>query len=229
MDNVVKVFSKFKNNLDDFICDYKNKVNEIDKEEDFIRSLGDVINYCKSDVLLLPFYDETILSRVFESIFPLSSNELNKIKTAKYLIEASKSVDKDHFLQYNDSVHDVEHIFEKLNSFYDNKMNDDSLKINRDNYESIIDSYSSIFNKITDDGFNDFIDDIDLFERVINDCGLDFNEINLILNVAIVDNLKFLDSNGVINVDVDEDIIDLKEENNKIQSDIQDLNAMLGE
>ena len=80
MDSVKDIMSKFKDNLDKIIVDYKNKVSDIEKEEDFIQVLGDLINYSKSDSLLLPFYDETILSRVFERVFPLSNTEINKLK-----------------------------------------------------------------------------------------------------------------------------------------------------
>ena len=107
MDNV-SVLSKFKLDLEKIISEYKDKVSEIETEEEFIMTLGDVVNYCKSDCLLLPFYDEEILSKVFERVFPLSSNEMNKIKTAKYLIDASKTVDKGNFPQYNDFVKDLE-------------------------------------------------------------------------------------------------------------------------
>ena len=102
MDSVEEVLSKFKNGLEKVINNCKDSISDIEKEEEFIRNLGDLVNYSKSDCLLLPFYDETMLSRIFEKIFPLSTTEMNKIKTAKYLIEVSKSVDKENFQQYND-------------------------------------------------------------------------------------------------------------------------------
>ena len=126
MDNV-SVLSKFKLDLEKIISEYKDKVSEIEAEEEFIMTLGDVVNYSKSDCLLLPFYDETILSKVFERVFLLSNSEMNKIKTAKYLIEASKSVDKGNFPQYNDSVKDLEQINSKLSSFYDKLLSNDDL------------------------------------------------------------------------------------------------------
>ena len=51
-----------------------------------------------------------LLPRESYTVFPLSTTELNKIKAAKYLIEASKDIDKGHFPQYHDAVKDVESI-----------------------------------------------------------------------------------------------------------------------
>lgn len=229
MDNKVEIFSKFKNNLDNYINEYKNKLEEIASEEEFIQSLGDLINYCKSDVLLLPFYDEEILTSILNRIFPLSNNEINKIKTAKYLIEASKTIDKSHFVQYNKSIKEIETIFNNINTYYENKLNDETIKTNKEDYESIVNNYTKIYEKIEGQNFNNIIDDVDLFEQVLKDSSLEMNEINIILNTAITDNLKYLDNNGIINVEIDNDIKDLKEENNKIQKDISDLNDLLGE
>jgi len=228
MDNVKGVLSKFKENLDSIIEDYKNKLSDIEKEEDFIVTLGDVVNYSKSDNLLLPFYDETILSRVFERVFPLSNNEYNKIKTAKYLIDASKSVDTGHFPQYNDAVRDVESINDKLSKYYDKLLSNDSLKKDKDEYSSKIESYSKVLSFISDDGFTSLIDDVDLFEEVINVCNLSIEDINIILNIAIKNNLNFLDSSGVLVDDVSSDIVEMKEQNNKFKSEISDLNNLLG-
>ena len=225
MDNEMYIISKFKSNLDSIITDYKDKISHIEEEEDFIITLGDVVNYSKSDFLLLPFYDETILSRVFGRVFPLSNTEYNKIKTAKYLIDASDSVDKSHFPQYNDSVKDVESINKKLNKFYEKLLSDDKLKNDKEDFTNKIERYSSISNLIDEKGFTSFIEDVDLFEEVINLCELSNEEINVILNEAIKSNLVFLDSNGVI---VDDDIDDMKKENSKIQSEISDLSNLLG-
>ena len=225
MDNEMYIISKFKSNLDSIITDYKDKISHIEEEEDFIITLGDVVNYSKSDFLLLPFYDETILSRVFGRVFPLSNTEYNKIKTAKYLIDASDSVDKSHFPQYNDSVKDVESINKKLNKFYEKLLSDDKLKNDKEDFTNKIERYSSISNLIDENGFTSFIEDVDLFEEVINLCELSNEEINVILNEAIKSNLVFLDSNGVI---VDDDIDDMKKENSKIQSEISDLSNLLG-
>lgn len=222
MDNVMNVLSKFKTNLGSFIDDYKNKIKEIEKEEEFIRTLGDVINYSKEDVLQLPFYDETILSRIIERVFPLSTNEINKLKTAKYLIEASKSIDKTHFLQYNNAVKDVEEIYESINEFYEKMLSDNSLKTNKEQYNYIVDSYSTIYNKIEEEGFNDLISDIDLLEQTLKCSELESNEINTILNIIIKDNLKYLDQNGTIKINTNEPI-------NIFQDEIYDLSKMLGE
>lgn len=227
MDSVVSVLSKFKNNLDSIINDYKSSVSDIEKEEEFIQILGDVVNYSKSDSLLLPFYDETILSRVMERVFPLSTSEKNKIKTAKYLIEASKSVDKSNFLQYNNAVKDLEDINEKLSLYYDNLLSDSDLKSNKDDYLNKIDMYTGILNIIGKDEFLSLISDVDLFEEVINLCKLSDDEINILLNVAIKCNLKYLDSNGVI-VENNSDIVDLKSDNDKIQEEIRNLSNLLG-
>lgn len=226
MDNVMDAISKFKSNLDSIIVDYKEKISDIEKEEDFISTLGDVVNYSKSDFMLLPFYDETILSRVFERVFPLSNTEFNKIKTAKYLINASESVDKSHFPQYNDSVKDVESINKKLVKFYEKLISDDKLKKDKEDFSLKIERYSSVFNLIGDSTFTSFIDDVDLFSEVINLCDLSQEEINIILNEAIKCNLSFLDSNGV--VVESEDLEDMKKENNKIQDEISDLSNLLG-
>lgn len=228
MDNVTEVLSKFKDNLDGIISDYKEKISDIEKEEEFIVTLGDVVNYCKSDHLLLPFYDETILSRVFERVFPLSNTELNKVKTAKYLIEASKSVDKDSFPQYNEAVKDLNSIFEKMNKCYNKMLSDESLKNDKEKFASKVDSYSKIFFIVDSNGFNSMIDDVDLFEEVVNECGLTDEEINVLLNIAIKSNLEFLDSSGVLIEEDDTDIRDMKEQNNKFKSEISDLNNLLG-
>ena len=229
MDNVMGVLSKFRDNLDSIISSYKEKISDIEKEEKFIVTLGDVVNYCKSDHLLLPFYDETILSRVFERVFPLSNAEYNKVKTAKYLIESSKSIDKGHFPQYNDSVKDMDSIFDKLSNNYDKMLSNDDLKKDKDDFSTKVDSYSRILSCIDENGFNALIDDVDLFEEVINACDLSNDEINVILNVAIKSNLEFLDSSGVLIEDDDIDIKDMKEQNNKFKDEISDLNNLLSQ
>ena len=145
MDNVKDIMSKFKKNLDKIIVDYKNRISEIEKEEEFIQVLGDLVNYSKSDSLLLPFYDETILSRVFERVFPLSATELNKIKAAKYLIEASKDVDKGHFPQYHDAVKDVESINKKVNKFYEKLLSNDKMKVEKDETILKIENFRKLF------------------------------------------------------------------------------------
>lgn len=228
MDNVKDILSKFKDNLDSIISDYKKKISEIEKEEEFIVTLGDVVNYCKSDNLLLPFYDETILSRVFERVFPLSNSEYNKIKTAKYLIDSSKTVDKSHFPQYNDSINDLNSICDKLKKFYQKLLSNDSLKKDKEEFNNNIDSYSKIFSIIGESEFTSLIDDVDLFEDVIDVCDLSSEEINVILNVAIRDNLNFLDSSGVLIEDDDVELKNMKEQNNKFKSEISDLNNLLG-
>ncbi len=229
MDNKENILSKFRNNLESIINDYKNKINEIEKEEEFIRTLGDLINYCKSDVLMLPFYDETILSSIFERVFALSTNEYNKTKTAKYLIEASKNVDKSHFPQYNSAVEEVQNIYNSISIFYENKLNDNSLTVNKNNYNTIIENYTDVTNKTSENGFNNLIENIEVFFEVLNNSGLTPEEINDILNIAIISNLKYLEENGTINIDIAEDIQDLKEENNKIKSDIENLSNLLGD
>lgn len=228
MDSVISVLSKFKNCLDSIVEDYKNSVSDIEKEEDFIQTLGDVVNYSKSDSLLLPFYDETILSRVFERVFPLSSSEKNKIKTAKYLIEASKSVDKDHFLQYNTAVKDLESINGKLEEYYNKLLSNNDLKTDKENYLNKINLYSNLSGIIGEEEFTALISDVDMFEEVIKLCDLTTDEVNILLNVAIKSNLKYLDADGVIAIDVDSDIIDMKKENDKIQEEIKDLSNLLG-
>ena len=228
MDNVKDIMSKFKKDLDKIIVDYKNRISEIEKEEDFIQVLGDLVNYSKSDSLLLPFYDETILSRVFERVFPLSTTELNKIKAAKYLIEASKDIDKGHFPQYHDAVKDVESINKKVNKYYEKLLSNDKLKTEKDDTSLKIDKFSKVFAVIGEDKFVGFIDDVDAFEEAINLCDMSKDDINIILNVAIKSNLEYLDSNGIIIEDV-EDINDMKEQNNVIQDKISDLSNLLGD
>lgn len=224
MDSVKDILSKFKDNLDKIIVDYKNKVSDIEKEEDFIQVLGDLVNYSKSDSLLLPFYDETILSRVFERVFPLSNTEINKLKAAKYLIDASKNIDKGHFPQYNECVKDVEDINKKVNKYYEKLLSNDELKIDKEEYNSKITSLSYIFDIIGDDKFIGLIEDVDSFEEAIKMCKLDDEEVNVILNVAIKSNLEFLDSNGVVIDNIDSDMM---QENSIIQDKISDLSNLL--
>ena len=226
MENVKDILSKFKGNLDSVIVDYKNKISEIEKEEDFIHVLSDLVNYSKSDSLLLPFYDETILSRVFERVFPLSSNELSKMKTAKYLIEACKDINKDKFPQYKEAVTEVEEINKKINSFYEKLLSDDNLSSEKEELGSKVDKFSIVFNNIGEEKFNDLIEDIDTFEETVNCSDLSDKEINVLLNVAIRSNLEYLDSNGIVVNDVDNEIV---EENNIIQDKISDLSNLLGD
>lgn len=226
MEKVKDVLSKFKDNLDGVIVDFKNRISEIEKEEEFIHVLSDLVNYSKSDSLLLPFYDETILSRVFERIFPLSNTELNKIKTAKYLIDACKDINKDKFPQYKEAVSDVEEINTKINSFYEKILSDDNLVSEKENLNSKVEKFSIVFDNIGEDKFNSLIEDIDSFEETIDSVSLSSEEINVLLNIAIRSNLEYLDSSGIVVNTVDNEIV---EENNIIQDKISDLSNLLGD
>lgn len=226
MEDVMDLMSKFKTGLDGIITDNKDKISEIEKEEDFIQVLGDLVNYSKSDYLLLPFYDETLLSRVFERVFPLSNTEINKLKTAKYLIDASKNVDKEHFPQYTAAVNDVKSIDKKINKYYDKLLEDNKLASDKEEAQLNVDKFSGIFDIIGEDKFTGLIDDVDAFEEAINLCKLSDEEVNTLLNVAIKSNLEFLDSNGVFVDNVDSDI---KEENSIFQDKISDLSNLLGD
>lgn len=228
MNSVKDLFSKLRSILEDIISDCRKKVTDIEIEENFIKILGDFVEYCESDILLLPFYDEEILVKIFERIFPLSSTELNKIKVAKYLIEASNSVDKSHFSQYNDSVKNVNDIYDVICKFYKDLSSNEKLESDKNGFVSKIDDYTKIFDMIGEDSFVSFIDDIDLFENVLNSCDLSLDEINIILNVAIRDNLSFLDLNGVKVQDVDDDIKNMKIQNDDFKNEINSLNNLLG-
>lgn len=228
MDSVEEVLSKFKNGLEKVINNCKDSISDIEKEEEFIRNLGDLVNYSKSDCLLLPFYDETMLSRIFEKIFPLSTTEMNKIKTAKYLIEASKSVDKENFQQYNDAVKDLKNINEKIEKNYEKLLADDKIKTDKETYTKKLNDYTNILNVVGKDEFTGLIQDIDAFEETINESDLKEEEINTMLNVAITCNLKYLDSNGVV-VSDNAEIQTLKEDNNRMQEEIQNLSNLLGD
>ena len=225
MEDVKDLMSKFKSNLDDIIVEYKDKISDIEKEEDFIQVLGDLVNYSKSDCLLLPFYDATILSRVFERVFPLSNTEINKIKTAKYLFEASENIDKSHFPQYNDSVEDVKEIDKKINKYYDKLLSNDKLSSDKDEALMSVEKFSLIYSVIGDDKFTGLINNVDAFEEAVNLCKLSDEDINALLNVAIKCNLEYLDSNGIA-LDVNSD---MKEENSIIQDKISDLSNLLGD
>lgn len=227
MDSVEEVLSKFKNGLEKVINNCKDSISDIEKEEEFIRNLGDLVNYSKSDCLLLPFYDETMLSRIFEKIFPLSTTEMNKIKTAKYLIEASKSVDKENFQQYNDSVKELKNINDKIEKNYEKLLQDDKIKTDKETYTKKLNDYTNILNITGKDEFTGLIQDIDAFEETINESDLKEEEINTMLNVAITCNLKYLDSNGVV-VSDNAEIQTLKEDNNRMQEEIQNLSNLLG-
>ena len=226
MDSVRGVLSKLKRGLDSVIDEYKKSVSDIEKEEDFIQILGDVVNYSKSDCLLLPFYDETILSRVFDRLFP-SSSYMKKLKTARYLIDASKSVDKSNFLQYNNAVKDLEEINEKLVKIYDEMLSNDKLKSDKENYLNKINLYSDFSVSISDDEFTSIISDIDLFQEIVELCNFKDEELNILLSCAIKCNLKFLDSNGVITTEVHSDIADMKSDNDKMQEEINNLSDLL--
>jgi hypothetical protein len=226
MDSVRGVLSKLKRGLDSVIDEYKKSVSDIEKEEDFIQILGDVVNYSKSDCLLLPFYDETILSRVFDRLFP-SSSYMKKLKTARYLIDASKSVDKSNFLQYNNAVKDLEEINGKLIKIYDEMLSNDKLKTDKENYLNKINLYSDFVVTISDDEFTAIISDIDLFQEMVELCNFKEDELNILLSCAIKCNLKFLDSNGVITTEVHSDIADMKSDNDKMQEEINNLSDLL--
>jgi len=227
MESVTSVLSKFKINLGNIINDYRDKISEIEIEEDFIRLLGDLVNYSKSDCLLLPFYDITILSRIFERVFPLSSNEIGKIKTAKYLIESSRDIDKSQFLQYNNAVKDINVINNKIIDYYNDLMSNNNLSADKENYISLIDKYSTIYDIIGEDGFTGLIEDTDLFQDVVMICDLTLDDVEKILDMAIKDNLKYLDENGVICDDADDEILVMKEKNTEIQEAINDLSNLL--
>ncbi len=228
MDSVRSVLSKLKKNLDDVIDEYKKTVSDIESEEEFVQILGDVVNYSKSDCLLLPFYDETILSRVFERLYP-SNSYMKKMKTARYLIDASKSVDKNNFLQYNNIVKELEEINNNLVKKYDEMLSNDKLKSDKENYMSKIDSYSSFSSSIGEEDFTSLISDIDLFQEIIELCNLKDKELNVLLSCAIKSNLKFLDNDGIISEEVHSDIVDMKNENDKMQEEIKNLSSLLGE
>ena len=224
MDNVKDILSSFKSKLNDIILDYKNKVSEIEQEEAFNVVLSDFVNYCKSDILLLPFYDESILSNIFEKVFGSTDEEFSKIKTAKYLIEACKSIDKSNFSQYNDAIDGIEEMYNSIKSFYEKRLHDSSLASNKEKYSKYIDDYSIVYDLIGDDKFNSLIEDVDLFERAIDDCELSLEDISVLLSTAIVSNLSYLDGNGVVSVNNDNFI-----DNSLLESNIQDLSNLLGE
>ena len=169
-----------------------------------------------------------MLSRIFEKIFPLSTTEMNKIKTAKYLIEASKSVDKENFQQYNDAVKDLKNINEKIEKNYEKLLADDKIKTDKETYTKKLNDYTNILNVVGKDEFTGLIQDIDAFEETINESDLKEEEINTMLNVAITCNLKYLDSNGVV-VSDNAEIQTLKEDNNRMQEEIQNLSNLLGD
>ena len=226
MDDIKELMVKFRSCLDSCIGDYKSKISDIENQEDFIQLLGDLINYCKSDCMLLPFYDETILARVFERVFPLSNTEINKIKTAKYLVDACVNIDKSNFPQYNTAVLDVKDIFDKLNVYYENLLSDDSLVSNKESFSQIIRRLSSIYDLIGDYKFVGLISDIDCFEQAIDMCKLSDEDVSILLNVAIKSNLEYLDSNGVIIDNIDDE---LKNESSFIQDEISNLSSLLGD
>lgn len=228
MESVVEVLSVFKDKLNVIINDLNESLSNIEKEEEFIQVLGDLVNYCKSDYMLLPFYDETILSRVFERVFPLPESFMKKIKTAAYLIEASKSIDKSNFLQYNNSVDDIKSINEKLSSYYDDLLSNDTLKSDKENVSNKISLYSSFYDIIGDDCFTALISDVDLFKEIVDLCKLDDNSVNILLNVAIKCNLGFLDSTGIVVEEDDSSITNMKNDNRKMQEEIKNLSNLLG-
>ena len=227
MNSVSDILSSLRDKLNNVISEYNDSISKIEEDEKFIQVLGDVVNYCKSDCLLLPFYDESILNDVIDHIFP-SGNEIKKIKTAKYLIEASKSVDKEKFLQYNDSVKDLEKICKKLNSEYEKKLSDEKLNNDKENFNNKISEYTSFLNIVGDDEFSGLISDIDLFQEIVELCKFSDEEIDSLLSLAIKCNLKYLDDNGIIVDDVHSDIVDMKNENDKMQEEIKNLSDLLG-
>ena len=224
MSNVNDILASFKSSLYNIISDYKDKVIEIEQEEEFNVVLSDFVNYCESDILLLPFYDVSILEKIFERVFDSVDDEFSKIKTARYLIEASKSVDKSHFSQYNDAVDSIKDMYSTIRDFYEKRLHDSSLASDREEYSSIINDYSIIYGLIGDDMFNALIEDVDLFERAINGCELSLEDVSVLLSTAIVSNLAYLDGNGVVSIN-NEYFID----NSLLESNIQDLNNLLGE
>ena len=119
--------------------------------------------------------------------------------------------------------------YKKNISDIDKLLSDDKLKKDKEEFESKVDSYSKLFEIIDEEKFNGLIEDVDVFEEAIDKCKLSKDEISLILNIAIKCNLEFLDSSGMVVDDVDDDINNMKEQNNKIQDQISDLSNLLGD
>ncbi|MBP3920191.1 MAG: hypothetical protein J6D28_01355 [Bacilli bacterium] len=212
MDNVI-LLSKLKNNLGNIISDYKNKINEIEEKEKFLQILSDLVNYSKSDVLLFPFYDENILEQILEVVFPVFNSTLNKIKTAKYLIESSKNVDRQHFPQYNNIIKELEQINNDIIKYYENIITTNNYATEKEQYSQTIEKYTTIDALIGEEKFIGLIENIDLFHEIIYQCKLDNNEINKILNIAIENNLNYLNENGILEI---EEPINNKEETQKL-------------
>lgn len=204
MDNVM-LLSKFKSGLGDIINDFNDKIVDVEKKEEFLQVLSDLVNYSKSDALLLPFYDENLLSDVFKVVFPIFSSHMNKLKVAKYLIESSEGVDKEHFPQYNDAVKDLNDINNDLIKYYEDLVSNNSYASDKENYNVMISKYTSILDLIGEDSFTSLIDDIDLFHDSLYECNFSSEEINKILNIAIISNLNYLNDNGVLDVQEDVD------------------------
>ena len=122
----------------------------------------------------------------------------------------------------------MEEINNKLSSVYEEKLSDDKLKNDKENYVNKISLYSDLASIIGDDEFTALISDIDLFEEVIDLCKFKDEEVNTLLNIAIKSNLKYLDSNGIISEEVHSDIIDMKNENDRMQEEIENLSNLLG-
>jgi hypothetical protein len=68
-----------------------------------------------------------------------------------------------------------------------------------------------------------------MFEEIVDLCNLKDEELNILLNCAIKSNLKYLDSNGVITTEVHSDIADMKNDNDKMQEEINNLSVLLEE
>ena len=131
-------------------------------------------------------------------------------------------------MQYNNSIDDLKGINEKLCSYYDDLLANDSLSTEKNDINNKLDVYTSIYNSVGDDSFTSLISDVDSFKEIIDLCDLSDEHVSIILNVAIKCNLSFLDSNGIVIDDVDSDIVDMKNDNQKMQEEIKSLSNLLG-
>ena len=69
MGNVKDILASFKSSLNSIISDYEEKISEIEQEEEFNVVLSDFINYCKSDILLLPLASEAAIIALCDKLF----------------------------------------------------------------------------------------------------------------------------------------------------------------
>lgn len=220
----------FKELLINNINSYNNTLFSIKDEEDLIVELSEIIEKCKNDVTVLPFFDENKLSKIFSNdIFDYLdyTSIIKKLKIAKYLIENSEGIDIENFQQYKEAMEEVNVIFSEIQEKYEMLVNDDERLYIKNETENLLNSANELLSLTGDDSFNGLIKDTDFFESILMQSELSDKQIDDILSISIASNLNYLKNSGTIVEIPNDDIEKLKKENDEIKEAIDKFNKLL--